>query len=234
MFTEQLPIGSTKTWNFCEEAPAREGSLEVNFKLVYQGQLRATSGSETRVREKHAIRKVLHKQLKELWQVQEPYAHYLKVVIPAHTQPANFAKDTKVVDIWADQFARCGYRFLPAIRQKSLSCSLDILFLRRDHPGNLVASGGDIDNRIKTLFDSLRMPSNCGELAGIPPDADENPFHVLLEDDSQITKVSVATERLLTPPTTGEHIHDVHLIIGVTVNVLELPQGWGSLSFLGS
>jgi hypothetical protein len=107
-------------------------------------------------------------------------------------------------------------------------------FLRRDHPGNLIASGGDIDNRIKTLFDSLRMPNNWGEVARFPADADENPFHVLLEDDSQITKVSVTTERLLTPPAAGEPIHDVHLIIGVTVNVLELPQGWGNLCFLGA
>jgi hypothetical protein len=34
---------------------------------------------------------------------------------------------------------------------------LNILFLRADIPGKVVQSG-DIDNRLKTLFDALRMP----------------------------------------------------------------------------
>jgi hypothetical protein len=45
-------------------------------------------------------------------------------------------------------------------------CALDILFLRRDNPGNLIASGGDIDNRLKVLFDGLRMPEPMSDLGG--------------------------------------------------------------------
>ncbi len=37
----------------------------------------------------------------------------------------------------------------------------------------------------------------------------------LLEDDNLISKVQVETNRLLTPPAEGEHIHDVHLVIRV-------------------
>lgn len=172
-----LSVGSSQMSNVCGEDADRKEGLEVNFKLIYQGPLHASTTSDTRVREKHLIRKDFHKQLKQLWQMQAPYSKWLTHVIPAHSQPTNFDRDRTLVDIWADEFARCGYRFLPAIRQgRSLSCGLDILFLRRDHPGNLIASGGDIDNRIKTLFDSLRMPNNCSELGEFPPGTDENPF----------------------------------------------------------
>jgi hypothetical protein len=42
----------------------------------------------------------------------------------------------------------------------NLLCTLDILFLHPDKPGNLWT--GDVDNRIKALFDSLRI-SVAGE-----------------------------------------------------------------------
>jgi hypothetical protein len=80
-----------------------------------------------------------------------------------------------------------------------LACSLDILFLRRDSPGNLVRSGGDIDNRINTLFDALRRPENGEEVAGFPPGPNEDPFFCLMETDSLVTEVSVITDRLLLP-----------------------------------
>lgn len=76
------------------------------------------------------------------------------------------------------------------------------------------------------------MPSNCGELAKHPVGADENPFFVLLEDDSLITKVSVTTDRLLTPQADGEHINDVHLIIGVRVIVVKVSHHLSNLGFL--
>lgn len=96
-----------------------------------------------------------------------------------------------------------------------VACSLDILFLRRDGPGSLVRSGGDIDNRIKVLFDALRMPQTCDEVCGDVPAKDEAPFFVLLEDDKLITKVQVETNWLLTPAMEGERINDVQLIIRV-------------------
>src|ERR1700687_822862 len=100
------------------------------------------------------------------------------------------------------------------------ACSLDILFLRRDGPGSLVRSGGDIDNRLKVLFDALRMPQTPDEVCGDTLGPDEDPFFCLLEDDKLISKAQVDTNWLLTPPGAGEKIHDVHLIIGVKTVVV--------------
>jgi hypothetical protein len=98
---------------------------------------------------------------------------------------------------------------------------LDILFLRRDGPGSLIKSGGDIDNRLKVLFDGLRMPQGSEELCGDSPCQDEDPFYCLLEDDKLISKVQVETNWLLTPQGQGERIHDVHLIIRVKTIMTE-------------
>jgi hypothetical protein len=180
----------------------------MQFRLVYQGKLPAAGGSGTRNQEKHAIRKVLHKQLGQLWQCQPILSRYLIADSPNNRSGA---------EMMADKFERCGFRFLPLFGDYfgSLACALDILFLRRDQPGDLIKYGGDIDNRIKVLFDALRMPQECQELDGQKPGEDENPFFCLLQDDRQITEVNITTDRLLTPQTTDENINDVHLIIHV-------------------
>ena len=173
----------------------------MEFILVYQGSLPAAGqgGGKTRSREKQEMRKVFHKQLANLWETQP----FLKQQFPSIDR-----------DALSKRYSLCGYRFLPLVSQWFMvSCALDILFLRRDDPGSIVQSGGDIDNRIKVLFDALRMPQTRDELCGDTPAADEDPFFCLLEDDKLISKVQVETNRLLTPITPGEHIHDVHLVI---------------------
>jgi hypothetical protein len=50
------------------------------------------------------------------------------------------------------------FEFAPLVTKKlDLVAELDVLFLRPEPPGS-VGHGGDIDNRIKTLLDSLRIP----------------------------------------------------------------------------
>jgi hypothetical protein len=88
----------------------------------------------------------------------------------------------------------------------------------RDNPGNLIRSGGDIDNRIKVLLDGLKMPQIEADLGGFPIAEDENPFFCLLEDDSLITSLSVTADRLLMPQTgDGHSVHDIFLVIRVTI-----------------
>ena len=93
---------------------------------------------------------------------------------------------------------------MPLVREEwSLTCSLNILFLRRDILGNKgVLSAGDIDNRVKTLIDALRRPRNQTELVGndATPREDEDPFFVLLEDDKQVSHLLVEADTLLIPP----------------------------------
>ncbi len=92
-----------------------------------------------------------------------------------------------------------------------------MLFLRSEKPGDIIRNGGDLDNRLKTLFDALRMPLDETELKGICPSKPNERVYCLLEDDSLITKVSVSTHQLLEPVEEGEEESDIELIMHVTV-----------------
>ena len=95
--------------------------------------------------------------------------------------------------------------------------------MRPSEPGNLLNHGGDLDNRIKGLFDALCMPSSQQLPKGASPEGDEAPFFVLLEDDALVTSFSVETDRLLKP---GLSNSDVEIIM--SVNVTKTRSTWGN------
>jgi hypothetical protein len=191
----------------------------VEFRLTYRGSLPAqgsgTGGS--RLGAKHAIRKQFHSQLRELWQQHPVLKGYMHEIVEAGTgQVKSYVRAMSL------EYTRGKYHFVPLITQaRGIACSLDILFLRRDNPGNLIESGGDLDNRMKTLFDGLRVPEYDNQITGIPLEPGEDPFFVLLEDDALIANVKITTDRLLTPQTDSEHIHDVNLVIHVKSKVVD-------------
>ncbi len=212
----------------------------MEFRLIYRGSLHGAGRGDTRAPEKHRIRKEFHVQLAELWkqnpllreQLEKPVIRYktppnlvsypgpgVEIVEPA---PHGYTALSKPwVQHLAEMYQRFGYRFVPLVREQyGTTCSLEILFLRRDNPGSLVSSGGDIDNRIKVLLDALRMPGNESEVAGYPPADTENPFFCLLEDDKLITGISVTTDRLLLLRADDEKEHDVFLVILVKTKAL--------------
>jgi len=116
------------------------------------------------------------------------------------------------------------FRFIPLVSPDlHLICELQIFMLRPEPPGAIITQGGDIDNRLKTLFDALRCPHNEAELpTGISPEADEDPFFCLLEDDLLITSVSVKTDRLLAP---SQSTAEVHLDIQVETQLTRMMVG---------
>jgi hypothetical protein len=123
------------------------------------------------------------------------------------------------IDSLADRFCNLGYNFVPLITTdlEVSFCGLEILMLRTDPPGALIQSG-DIDNRLKTLFDALRMPTDKNELGGYEaPDPSEAPFFCLLQDDKLITKVTVETDFLLQGVHDPIDVNDVRLVIKVAI-----------------
>lgn len=191
----------------------------MEFRLVYEGSLKASGNKATHVSEKHSIRKQIHKQLAQLFEC-NPVLKYWKT--NPNTLGGNSTDGTvPYLDYLADTFSRCGYRFVPLVhRGEHMVCSLNILFLRRENPGDLILPGGDVDNRIKTLLDALRMPETCNEIVG-GPEASENPFFCLLQNDSLVTQLKVNTDRLLVPLKDNQHPNEVVLIIKVKIGFTE-------------
>jgi hypothetical protein len=68
---------------------------------------------------------------------------------------------------------------------------------------------GDLDNRIKTLLDALKIPNDKELPSGAKPSGTENPFFCLLEDDSLITHIRIITDRLLVSKDEQEIIETV-------------------------
>jgi hypothetical protein len=108
-------------------------------------------------------------------------------------------------------FRRGDHQFVPLVTEElKILCHLDVLFLRPGAPGETLNSG-DIDNRIKTLIDALRVPDGVAT----KPQDDETPFFVLLQDDRLVTRLSVETDTLLQPTGVGAGPQDARLIITV-------------------
>jgi hypothetical protein len=189
--------------------------MPIDFMLRYRGPL-TSNGSPG---EKHQIRLQLHPQLLELTRQE----YVFNGAAPDRLGAATIKKKQLEVErpLKAEFFAAevGGFRIAPIIhRPHELACQLDILFLRREKPGAIV-HGGDLDNRLKTLFDALRMPFDPSELGRAVPDTPGQLIYCLLEDDSLITRVNVTTYQLLEPTLSdSQRATDVDLLLHVTVS----------------
>jgi hypothetical protein len=195
-----------------------EDGENVRFRLTYEGELLSSSSKTPRATHKHEIRKKFHPQLKRLWEI-EPNLLATKT----YDKSLSYEEQNKnPLPGWvrlAHLYSRNDYHFVPlATKEDSLIASVEILFLRPDIPGGVLKSG-DIDARLKTLFDALKMPSNADELGGYNVPADgEDPFFVLLEDDGLLSHVSIETDTLLEPTSSAKGqflVNDARLVITV-------------------
>jgi hypothetical protein len=157
----------------------------MDFTLYYRGDLKANG----RPADKHAIRRVFHRQLRDLWS-NVPLNGFRRLLEPA----------SEVGEISLLR-TRHGFNFAPLVAESvALVAELRILMLWPAAAGAIITSGGDIDNRLKTLLDALKVPSESTALPiGSVPQPTEDPFFCLLEDDSLITRLAVETDRLLEP-----------------------------------
>jgi len=176
----------------------------MEFRLVFRGSL-PSHGRADKVAIQR-IRQELHPQLKTFWQ-QHP-------LLKAKWEPVG--AEPPIVEQVANDFARFGFRFVPLV-DMSGACALDIVLLRREEPYKLFTTSGDLDGRVKTLLDGLRMPQQSQEVDGLKPAPDEDPLFVLLQDDSLIYELNVTTDRLFIPPEPKEPVRDVIAVIGVRI-----------------
>jgi hypothetical protein len=121
-------------------------------------------------------------------------------------------------DSLAERFSRFGYRFVPlATESLDLFCSIEVLMLRPGSIGSLIQSG-DIDGRLKTIFDALKVPNEVSQLGKYTkPEDDEEPFYCLLEDDKLISKASVESDVLLEPVSEPPNRNDARVVISVKI-----------------
>lgn len=171
----------------------------MEFRLIYGGPLLGASRTDTRSTHKDDIRRVFHLQLKHLWQTS-----------PALREWVRGFEGIRAQDYLADRYQCNGVSFIPLVTEDlGVGVKLDILMLRPDQPGMTLMQSGDIDNRLKTIFDALRIPL-IGERCD--PNGEQRVF-CLFDNDKMVNHVSVTTDLLL-----GEtKINEVRLVITVTI-----------------
>lgn len=207
----------------------------MRFRLTYDGPIRPSQSDgpgapkQSLSDHKHCMRREFHKQLRQLWKTN----NFLKQQ-KVHVFKGDPSKKGSITDLingndlcfssmaeyLSLQYQEYGYKFVPLVREEwSLHCSLNILFLRRDIPGGVITSSGDLDNRIKTVIDALRRPKRREELGtNTTPLPDETPFYCLLEDDQQVSHFEVESDTLLSEPTANEAVSQQAKIV-VTVEL---------------
>jgi len=125
-----------------------------------------------------------------------------------------------------EPIVRGGRKFFPLVRDSfALKSSLRISFLRKEEPGK-VYQAGDLDNRLKTLFDALAVPK---DEQVVSDQTIVDPIYCLLEDDALIANCTIETHRLLSRPLASKYV--VILLIEVDVRVIQ-PRQYNQ-SFLG-
>jgi hypothetical protein len=204
------------------------GEIELNsaveymrFTLTYEGPLHAEKDKDTRVREKHDIRRKLHPQILDVW-LTHPELGEETFRTQTLIRSGQSARD---IGLELPKATIRDFLFVPLVNDALWAvCELDILFLRREPPGSIVNFGGDLDNRLKVLFDALRMPEHESEL---PPNVtaaqSERPFACLLQSDKLITGFRVDTQTLLGPIMgLPDDTPNVKLVIGVNFKVRKL------------
>jgi hypothetical protein len=201
----------------------------VEFRLIYTGRL--LSGNKPHPANKQAIRLQISPQIKRLLECKPVLRrHCCREAFKWFKDHPEDAKkfqeaglsddDARVVmyDYWirwmTEKWDRRGHGFVPLITEEmDIRCSLDILFLRPSPPGKII-DRTDLDNRLKTLIDALKVPDTA---EGLGESSDE-PIYCLLEDDRLISEIKVVSDQLLLLP--GEKTvteNDVFLVISVVV-----------------
>ncbi len=186
----------------------------MDVHLSYAGELLSANRSDGKVAAKGKLRRHFSDQLWELaiqedrlWP--EVLAANKGVARGSRLIPADPALENGPV--LGVTFGNCLYA--PLVSEKrQLVCHLDVTLLQRRQPGAIL-QGGDLDNRLKTLFEALRVPQNENEVIPRPKDSMEPNWFVLclLEDDALITRLTIRTDRLLEPRKDDESTNHVRL-----------------------
>jgi hypothetical protein len=196
----------------------------VEFFLNYRGPLRATQrdpkeGTSIKAAHwqlKHLMRKGFHRSLKRHWEL-TPFLMNAQQP-PVDTKPYH-------IERLAQEFQISPWGFVPLVTGRlQLLTTIDIWIQRLDNASSSVWSG-DVDNRVKTIIDALEVPSANDGYASLTPEAGEQPFFCLLENDKYLNNVAVETSALLDAPDGADQSYaDVRIRVRIRPDNLTLSN----------
>jgi hypothetical protein len=187
---------------------------EMRFSLKYQGELLAAKRKDNRSQNKNQLRWHFSEQLEQLLK-RGDFSRIPKFESVSKTGKGIRIDFSKVPE-WK-HFNDAEYLAI-VDRSMNVGVTLDIEIERHEPPGSLFQHGGDhsgdLDNRLKTLFDGLRSPHDASEAISYSKsfparenlDKEKERCVCLLEDDGVITGFRVSTSASLDPNLPQTHV----------------------------
>ena len=158
----------------------------MRFPLSYEGPLPASGNT-------HGKRLA---KLPHIWRIRDAIHPQIKAVYdnhPAFASPSTSQSRAAMIAL-NRPIVVGGHDFYPLARTAFfLKCELDIEMHVNHQIASLVSNVGDLDNRLKTLLDALRMPHDPQEIQGYMPAIGE--YCCLLENDVLISALKIETFR---------------------------------------
>jgi hypothetical protein len=184
----------------------------MRFALSFEGSL-PSSGNDDQTKPPS--------KLKQIWDIRDAISPQIEGLFKTHHALRGATGASRITkNIVNDPIIINGLQFLALIRPAlKLKCGLEIQMLVNHDVASIVTKSGDLDNRLKTLFDGLRCPASQQEIKQHKL-AGTNPHYCLLEDDALITSLQIETLRNYGAPLASAIDH-VRLNITVTVEPAE-------------
>jgi|ERR1035437_126645 hypothetical protein len=180
----------------------------MQFCLRYTGRLRSNDNAAG----KHAIRSELHAQVKALCSSE--------ALAPTFEANERDVREERGKPLFVDHGTK-RYRFLIS-EYLATVVDLRITLLVPHKIGGVVHNGGDIDNRIKTLLDALRVPAVASEIPRSDAfDYSGDGMYCLLQDDKLINRLAIQTYQDYAPT----NADDVTAIIELETRVTRALVG---------
>jgi len=158
----------------------------MRFPLSYEGSLPSSGNPRDPTRPP---------KLQEIWAIRNAINPQIKSVIDHHPVfSGGSGNRNKLVQEIGSPIVVAGKKFYALARVAfKLKCDLQIE-MHVNHPiATVVTNVGDLDNRLKTLFDALRAPQYPHEIKEYMPNIDD--YCCLLENDVLISALQIETFR---------------------------------------
>jgi hypothetical protein len=168
----------------------------MKFTLTYTGELPA-SGNRPK------------SKLPTIWAIRNKLADQLANVLNTHPAISSRGSTASRAAYGAlrNPIERSGHKFFPLVRHElGTVCGLTIKMLVNHEVGSIVTQAGDLDNRLKTLLDALRVPKD-NEFRDFAPEGD---CPCLLHDDAMVVQLAVSTERWFSAAPKSEKDVELH------------------------
>jgi hypothetical protein len=165
----------------------------MKLSLFYRGPLKSNADAKT----KHILRKHFHDQLRRAIEYSPYFVAHKHSWIGGMFSGFSELNSEKSGD---HQFLALAGNHVVGVdtsKKANSTVELDITMLRPGPSGLLLTGGGDIDNRLKTLFDALQIPDENQAKRLTSSDIPSSPMCCLMSDDKLITDVRVSTGQLL-------------------------------------